>query len=208
MKMSFWRWSLFVFLFYHDFYSNSGCQQPHAGSQGWVQFSHAHVEMFALERSCCAHTQVRRMESLGHEVVPFEDVVCQMWDMLKLGDRSYVTLQVGYKSEDWSIFVVTCVKVCLVISMFSLCAPPCYCLGFTVVEGKRRHGDFRCRSSSALVVSLESRRLEIFSFRLEANMKGRTNYMVLRHDGMGSLRRCAFAGLPKAGGSEGGRRFL
>lgn len=34
------------------------------------------------------------MESLGHEVVPFEDVVCQMWDMLKLGDRSYVTLQV------------------------------------------------------------------------------------------------------------------
>lgn len=46
-------------------------------------------------------TQVRRMESLGHEVVPFEDVVCQMWDMLKLGDRSYVTLQVGYdESED------------------------------------------------------------------------------------------------------------
>lgn len=35
------------------------------------------------------------MESLGHEVVPFEDVVCQMWDMLKLGDRTYVTLQVG-----------------------------------------------------------------------------------------------------------------
>lgn len=34
------------------------------------------------------------MESLGHEVVPFEDVVCQMWDMLKLGDRNYVTLQV------------------------------------------------------------------------------------------------------------------
>lgn len=34
------------------------------------------------------------MESLGHEVVPFEDVVCQMWDMLKLGNRSYVTLQV------------------------------------------------------------------------------------------------------------------
>lgn len=34
------------------------------------------------------------MESLGHEVVPFEDVVCQMWDMLKLGDRSYVSLQV------------------------------------------------------------------------------------------------------------------
>lgn len=38
--------------------------------------------------------QVHRMESLGHEVVPFEDVVCQMWDMLKLGDRVYVTLQV------------------------------------------------------------------------------------------------------------------
>eukprot|EP00752_Nemacystus_decipiens_P007739 g6918.t1 len=37
--------------------------------------------------------QVHRMESLGHEVVPFEDVVCQMWDMLKLGDRTYVTLQ-------------------------------------------------------------------------------------------------------------------
>lgn len=37
------------------------------------------------------------MESLGHEVVPFEDVVCQMWDMLKLGDRSYVTLQVRLK---------------------------------------------------------------------------------------------------------------
>lgn len=35
------------------------------------------------------------MESLGHEVVPFEDVVCQMWDMLKLGDRTYVTLQVS-----------------------------------------------------------------------------------------------------------------
>lgn len=35
------------------------------------------------------------MESLGHEVVPFEDVVCQMWDMLKLGARTYVTLQVG-----------------------------------------------------------------------------------------------------------------
>lgn len=44
------------------------------------------------------------MESLGHEVVPFEDVVCQMWDMLKLGDRSYVTLQVGYNElEDWII---------------------------------------------------------------------------------------------------------
>lgn len=42
-----------------------------------------------------AWTQVHRMESLGHEVVPFEDVVCQMWDMLKLGDRSYVTLQVN-----------------------------------------------------------------------------------------------------------------
>lgn len=41
------------------------------------------------------------MESLGHEVVPFEDVVCQMWDMLKLGDRSYVTLQVGL-SFVWS----------------------------------------------------------------------------------------------------------
>ena len=39
--------------------------------------------------------QVHRMESLGHEVVPFEDVVCQMWDMLKLGDRTYVTLQVS-----------------------------------------------------------------------------------------------------------------
>lgn len=43
--------------------------------------------------------QVRRMESLGHEVVPFEDVVCQMWDMLKLGDRSYVTLQDFLKPE-------------------------------------------------------------------------------------------------------------
>ncbi|CAM9244554.1 unnamed protein product, partial [Choristocarpus tenellus] len=34
-------------------------------------------------------SQVHRMESLGHEVVPYEDVVCQMWDMLKLGDRSF-----------------------------------------------------------------------------------------------------------------------
>lgn len=59
--------------------------------------------------------QVRRMESLGHEVVPFEDVVCQMWDMLKLGDRSYVTLQVGYdESEDCIIvyYVVKHVKLC------------------------------------------------------------------------------------------------
>ena len=39
------------------------------------------------------------MESLGHEVVPFEDVVCQMWDMLKLGDRTYVTLQVSPTSR-------------------------------------------------------------------------------------------------------------
>ena len=27
--------------------------------------------------------QLRRMESLGHELVPFEDVLCQMTDMLK-----------------------------------------------------------------------------------------------------------------------------
>ncbi|CAM9138928.1 unnamed protein product, partial [Discosporangium mesarthrocarpum] len=44
-------------------------------------------------------SQIHRMESLGHEVVPFEDVVCQMWDMLKLGDRNYVTLQDFLKPE-------------------------------------------------------------------------------------------------------------
>lgn len=45
------------------------------------------------------------MESLGHEVVPFEDVVCQMWDMLKLGDRSYVTLQVNCRLASVHIFL-------------------------------------------------------------------------------------------------------
>lgn len=53
-----------------------------------------HMEMRLFYES-----QVHRMESLGHEVVPFEDVVCQMWDMLKLGDRTYVTLQDFLKPE-------------------------------------------------------------------------------------------------------------
>ena len=46
------------------------------------------------------------MESLGHEVVPFEDVVCQMWDMLKLGDRTYVTLQVSGPPASSGVVVI------------------------------------------------------------------------------------------------------
>ncbi|CAM9632661.1 unnamed protein product [Phaeothamnion confervicola] len=37
--------------------------------------------------------QVRRMESLSHEVVPYEDVVCQMWDLLKMdGKKAFLEL--------------------------------------------------------------------------------------------------------------------
>ncbi|KAG5177457.1 hypothetical protein JKP88DRAFT_269157 [Tribonema minus] len=37
--------------------------------------------------------QMHRMESLGHEVVAYADMVCQIWDMLQVGDRPYVTLE-------------------------------------------------------------------------------------------------------------------
>lgn len=148
------------------------------------------------------YTQVRRMESLGHEVVPFEDVVCQMWDMLKLGDRSYVTLQVGYYSTSQKIHMCDCMLPVTIV--FGICAPPCYCSGFTVVQGKRRHGDFR--------VLLSPYRLKVADwkcFRIVSELIRKAEYMILvRHDSMGSLRPCAFAGLPEAGGSEGGRRFL
>jgi|EP00953_Heterococcus_sp_UTEX-ZZ885_P013272 serine/threonine-protein phosphatase 2A regulatory subunit B'' len=37
--------------------------------------------------------QAHRMESLGHEVVAYGDMVCQIWDMLRVSAaRSYVTL--------------------------------------------------------------------------------------------------------------------
>lgn len=35
--------------------------------------------------------QLRRMVSLGHEVVTYEDMVCQIWDILRI-DKPYVTL--------------------------------------------------------------------------------------------------------------------
>jgi serine/threonine-protein phosphatase 2A regulatory subunit B'' len=37
--------------------------------------------------------QMHRLESLGHEVVPYEDMICQMWDLLRLGDRTHITLE-------------------------------------------------------------------------------------------------------------------
>ena len=42
--------------------------------------------MYVCIYVCTPHTQ--RMEWLGHELVPFEDVLCQMLDMLKPSDKS------------------------------------------------------------------------------------------------------------------------
>ncbi|CAM9584183.1 unnamed protein product [Chrysoparadoxa australica] len=48
----------------------------------------SHIEMMHFY-----DLQIQRMESLGHEVVPYRDMICQMWDMLKLGNKQFLELQ-------------------------------------------------------------------------------------------------------------------
>ena len=37
--------------------------------------------------------QLHRMQCVGHEVVPFEDMLCQMMDMIKPADLDYLVVE-------------------------------------------------------------------------------------------------------------------
>eukprot|EP00612_Vaucheria_litorea_P000920 CAMPEP_0171458626 /NCGR_PEP_ID=MMETSP0945-20130129/4227_1 /TAXON_ID=109269 /ORGANISM="Vaucheria litorea, Strain CCMP2940" /LENGTH=563 /DNA_ID=CAMNT_0011984467 /DNA_START=293 /DNA_END=1984 /DNA_ORIENTATION=+ len=47
--------------------------------------------------------QMQRMESLGHEVVAYADMVCLIWDMLHIGNRPYITLEDLIKPDTMKI---------------------------------------------------------------------------------------------------------
>ena len=47
--------------------------------------------------------QLHRMQCLGHEIIPFEDMLCQMMDMIKPGHPEYLVVEDFLQKECASV---------------------------------------------------------------------------------------------------------